>query len=255
MNASTSPEFGAHELLVMHEALMTKAANAEMLSYLSEQVQDRQLRTMLADQARTAANHYTQGVNLLQGQGRMSGGMMSAPGMMSGQHAMSQNGEPKLGLRQPSMPAPSMSGNSLSERSICTTVLNLHKHGAIGWMTFAMECADPDLRSYLVNGALLCDRAAYDTWMYMNQKGYYQVPTLLQKTTNTLIHSYQTTPTPQTGYAPMNAMNNLQQATMSSMDGNASNANHARGAGALNQTQQINPNDSNHFEPRSYNMH
>lgn len=189
-SGTSTPEYGAHELIVMNEALMTKSANAEVLAHLAQQAQDPQLRNMLEDQAQTVANHYMEGVQLLQGRGQTMGG---------GQHyGANSSGQPKLGLRQPSQPAPNPNGQNLSDRSICGVVLNIHKHGAVGWMTFALECADTDLRNYLVNGALMCDRAAYDTFWYMNQREYYQVPTLMQKTTNTMIQSYQTSPSTMT---------------------------------------------------------
>lgn len=219
MSGST-PEFSAHELIVMNEALMTKSANADVLSYFAQEVQDPQLRSMLEEQARTASNHYMQGVQILQGRGQSTPNRQSYTGQMSE--------DVKLGLRQPSMPAPNPNGQSLTDRAVCGVVLNIHKHGAVGWITFALECADTELRSYLVNGALMCDQSAYDTFMYMNQRGYYQVPTLMQKTTDTMINSYQTNP------------GTVMQA---GVNGQA-------GYGAMNHmpaTSNINPNDGNHM--------
>lgn len=221
MTGASTPEFGAHELIVMNEALMTKSANAEVLAHFAQEVSDQQLRNMLEGQAQMASTHYMEGVQILQGRGQSSTGHLGYSGGSINQI------EPKLGLRQPSMPAPNTNGQSLSDRTICGVVLNIHKHGAVGWMTFALECADTELRSFLVNGALMCDRAAYETFAYMNQRDYYQVPTLMQKTTNTMIHSYQSAPSPitqstqfgQTGYASMSG---------------------------IEQTNGINPNENNH---------
>ncbi|MCF8566573.1 spore coat protein [Alicyclobacillus tolerans] len=184
-NMQGSTTFGAHEIIGMNEALMTKAANVEMLSFLSEQVQDQRLQNMLRQQAQTAHQHYIEGVNLLQGHGTH----MAQPNTVQYQGQM--NVQPKLGLRQPSMPAPNMNAQTVSERSVCTVALNMHKFGAIGWTTLALECTSPQLRSYLMNGASMCDRMAYDVWEFMNSKGYYQVPTLLEKTTQTMIQAYQ----------------------------------------------------------------
>lgn len=189
LNQGTA-QFGAHEIIGMNEALMTKAANVEVLSFLSNQVQDPQLQNILEQHVQMIHNHYIQGINILQGQ---PSGNQSMPSSYPG----SMNAQPKLGLRNPSMPSPNMHTQTPSERSICTLVLNIYKFGAIGWTTFALECTNPQLRSFLMNGANICDRMAYEIWSYMNQKGYYQVPTLQANTTNTMIQMYQTPQTMQ----------------------------------------------------------
>ncbi|WP_188881208.1 spore coat protein [Alicyclobacillus cellulosilyticus] len=191
-----SQRFGAHEIIVMNEALSSKAAAIELVSHLATLAQDPQLKTMLDQQAHAMYNAYTHGVNLLQQSAAST--QHAAPmtdGMMQASQAFHMNTEPKLGLRQPSMPAPALNGQ-ISERSICGIVLNLHKQGAATGMMLAQECIDPEWRQYLVQGALECDRMSYEMWNYMNQKGYYQVPTLLEKTTQTMLQQFQA-PAPQ----------------------------------------------------------
>ncbi|MCL6446245.1 MAG: spore coat protein [Alicyclobacillus sp.] len=226
MNAS--PQIGAHELIGMNEALMSKAANAEYLSFLSHQVENPQLQQMLQNHAQHVFNHYMQGVQLLQSLGAAQPPMQSMAGtqgthmnqaMQTQSIQMNQGiqstAAPKLGLRHPSMPQPNLQAQVPSERSICTLVLNMHKFGAVGGTTLALECTHPQLRSYLMNGAHMCDALAYEIWSYMNQKEYYQVPTLMDKTTQTMIHSYQA-PQPQQPMqtaqaAPVSPMGQYQQ--------------------------------------------
>lgn len=175
-------QYGAHEVIGMSEALTAKAANVELFSFLSTQVQDTQLRNILQNQARAIEEQYAQGVQVLQGTGQAPQPSNTFAGM---------NTQAKLGLRQPNHPAPNMNAQTLSERTVCTVVLNAHKLGAIAWTTLALECTNPQFRSYLMTGASTCDRMAYDIWAYMNQKGWYQVPTLQQNTTQTIMQSYQ----------------------------------------------------------------
>lgn len=177
-------QYGAHELAGMNEALMTKSANVELLSFLSHHVSDQRLQAMLLHHAETIFAHYTEGIAILQGQ---------HSGLQYGFQNYQQftNAAPKLGLRNPSMPSPNMQAQSPSEQSICTVALNIHKFGAIGWTTLALECTNPQFRSFLMAGANMCDKMAYEVWTFMNQKGYYQVPTLQQNTTQTMIHAYQ----------------------------------------------------------------
>jgi spore coat protein CotF len=176
-------QFGAHEVIGMSEALMTKTANVELFSSLSNQVQDMQLRNMLMNQARMMEEHYTQGVQLMQGAGQATTQAQSYGGNM--------NAQPKLGLRNPNNPAPNLHAQTMSERAVCTVALNAHKFGALAGTTFALECTNPQFRTYLMSGASQCDRMAYDIWAYMNQKGYYQVPTLQQNTTQTMMQMYE----------------------------------------------------------------
>lgn len=228
MTDETGAPIGAHELIVMNEALMTKAANAELFSHLAEHVQSEALRNLLEEQARAVLQHYAQGTELLQHVGHTLDSLSFADvGSYRSQFPMA-GAEPKLGLRHPSQSAPNLGGNALSERTVCSVVLNTHKHGAIAWMTCALECTQPDLRSYLVSGALMCDRAAYEIWSYMNQKGYYQVPTLLAKTADTMINAFKTPAhsgfsSPASGHPSMSSFH------------------------ALDATSQINPNESNQF--------
>jgi spore coat protein CotF len=44
----------------------------------------------------------------------------------------------------------------------------------------------------LQQGAINCSEMAYETWQYMNQKGYYQVPTMKEQTTQTMMNAYTT---------------------------------------------------------------
>ncbi|WP_249226741.1 spore coat protein [Alicyclobacillus mengziensis] len=178
-------QFGAHELIGMNEALMSKSANIEVLSFLSSQVQDTKLQNMLEQHVQMIQNHYHQGVGILQGH---HAGMPSIPPS----YPSTMTTQPKLGLRNPSMPSPNLHAQAPSERSICTIALNMYKFGAVAWTTFALECTNPQLRTFLMNGTNMCDKMAYEMWSFMNQKGYYQVPTLQENTTQTLIQAYQT---------------------------------------------------------------
>lgn len=176
-------QFAAHELLGMQEALLQKTANVEILSFLGQQVQDGRLRGMLEQHARTINDHYVQGVRILQGHATTQAVQQTHQQIMSAQ--------PKLGLNNFSIPAPSMDSGAPSDRTVASTALALYKFGAIAWTTLALECINPQLRSFLMDGAAMCDRLAYDMWSYMNQRGYYQVPTLQNTTTQAMVQAYQ----------------------------------------------------------------
>ena len=62
----------------------------------------------------------------------------------------------------------------------------------------ALECANPNLRRMIIQSSNNCAEMAYEIWQFMNEKGYYQVPTMKQMTTNTMTESYKTAQTSQT---------------------------------------------------------
>jgi spore coat protein CotF len=85
-----------------------------------------------------------------------------------------------------------MGPNQLNDQQIASMVLSLHKSGAVCKMAACLECAVPNLRRLIQQSATNCAEQAYETWQYMNQKGYYQVPTMKDMTTNTFINAYGT---------------------------------------------------------------
>lgn len=183
LNTSPGTMFSAHEFINMNEALMAKSAKIEMLSALSHQVNDPQLQSMFQRQAQGIADHYERGVSLLKGQGTTGHAFRAQP-----------QGTPSVGLHNPQFPAPSMNVQTPSERAILTTVLNLHKFHGIAWFQYALECTHPELRRYLVDGALMCDTMAYEVFTVMNSKGLYQVPEVGQQVVQTMTNAYSQPP-------------------------------------------------------------
>lgn len=175
---------GAHEFLEMNEELRTKAANIELYGVLINQARDPHLRDILTNQQRRMAQAYQMGVNLLSNQGQTSG--MMPP------HTPQVNvyERPQVGLNHPQSPAPNPGVQELSDRTIGTVALNLHKAGAVMRMHWALECVNPTLRMYISTAANTCQEMAFECWQYLNYNGYYQVPQLADHTMNTMIESY-----------------------------------------------------------------
>ena len=102
------------------------------------------------------------------------------------------NGAPAYGLKNPAPQSPNASMNQLDDRDVSSSMLSCHKTSAAKKMMAALECANPQLRRMMQQGAINCAEQAYEVWQFMNQKGYYQVPTMKEETTNTVLNSYQT---------------------------------------------------------------
>ncbi|RXT07014.1 spore coat protein [Ammoniphilus sp. CFH 90114] len=87
----------------------------------------------------------------------------------------------------------------MDDRDVASGMLGFHKSSACKKTTAYLECADPQIRRMIQQGAANCGEQAYEVWQYMNHRGYYQVPTMNEMTTNTVAHSYVTANTAQMG--------------------------------------------------------
>ncbi|SEI14325.1 Spore coat protein CotF [Halobacillus karajensis] len=73
-----------------------------------------------------------------------------------------------------------------NDREIATAYLLNQKGSAKNYGAAAVECANPDLRSFLENVFLNSNRHAYEMWQYMVQKGYYPLMPAPQESAQTM---------------------------------------------------------------------
>lgn len=174
---------GAHETIEIHEVLTNQINAINHFQLYRGYVQDQMLLQILDRQLQFTASEYNNMVNLLHQQG----GSAAVPYRYAG------NTAPTYGLDHPAPQAPNASVQ-LDDRSVAGSMLSCHKCSAHLKMLAALECADPQLRRMMQQGAVNCSEQAYEVWQYMNQKGYYQVPTMKEMTTNTVLNSFQPAP-------------------------------------------------------------
>lgn len=174
-------QYGAHEMMEIHEILTTGIDGINNMQLYRPHAQDPQLQQMLDHQLQFMMNEYNTLVQMVQSQGAGQAVPYRAP----------KNFSPTYGLDHPAPQSPNTSLNQMDDRDVAFGLLCVHKTGAKRKMTGALECANPMLRSALQQGAINCSEQAYEVWQFMNQKGYYQVPTMKEITTNTVMNSYQ----------------------------------------------------------------
>jgi spore coat protein CotF len=196
--------YGAHEIMEMHEVLTCAIDFINKSQLLRPQVQDQQLAQMMDHQMQFAINEYNNMVQMLQNQGMGQAVPYRSP----------KAATPKYGLKQPEPQSPNMSAQDLDDRDISSILLGAHKASASKKMLAALECADPNLRRALQQGAINCSEQAYEVWQYMNEQGYYQVPTMKEMTTNTVINSYNQA---SESMQHMNTMQNMGQTMANNM--------------------------------------
>jgi len=183
---------GAHEVMEIHEILSGAINAVNSFDLYRPHIKDPQLRDIVSRHRDFAIQEYNSMVNSLQQRGVQPAPMFGYIGESSF--------SPKYGLRNPS---PERPGGSIDDKGIASGVLGIHKCSATKRMTAAVECADPQVRQSIIQGAINCADQAFEVFQYMNQRGWYQVPTMQPNTTQTVLGHYQPTqggPSPSPGF-------------------------------------------------------
>ena len=175
--------YGAHETMEVHELLNEKMNMINHFSFYVQHTQNQELRDMITRHLQTAAQSYDQLVSYTHD---YSAGMNQQQPYGIPQV---QPQQVQYGLRQPA-PAMPMQGQ-FGDREIAMSVLSCHKNSAKNHMAGSLECADPNVRQMLVNGAVTCSNQAYEVFLFMNRMGMYQVPTIQDQTAKTFLHTYE----------------------------------------------------------------
>lgn len=179
-----SADLGAHEVMEVHEVLTTTINGINQFQLYSPHVNDQQLSSILNKQLQFMNQEYNNLVQAVNTQGYSMGTPYRSPMSL----------QPKYGLNNPPTQNPNTTPNRLKDQDIASGMLCLHKSSALTKTMAALECADPNLRRMIQQSSTNCSEMAYEVWQYMNQNGYYQVPTMKQMTTNTMTQSYATAP-------------------------------------------------------------
>lgn len=167
----------------VHEILNEKINMIDHFGLYMQIAGDPQLRSMIDRHMRAAIVSYDELVHYTHD---YSAAAHLAPPYSKPQ---ASPGQVSYGLHQPPPMAPSMQGQ-LSDVQIASAVLCAHKNSAKNHMAASLECADPNVRQMLVNGAISCSNQAYEIFMYMNERGIYQVPRMNDHTAKTFLHTY-----------------------------------------------------------------
>ncbi len=172
---------GAHEVIKIHEVLSESINAINTAQLFSEHCKDQSLKDIINRQLEFMTNEYNNMVSSIQQQGFQE----AVP------YRTTSNFSPTYGLRSPEKEMPNPSAKQIDDRAVASAVMSAHKCSASKRLAGALECANPELRRMLVQGAINCTDQAYELWQFMNSKGYYQVPTMQQNTTNTMLNIYQ----------------------------------------------------------------
>lgn len=180
-------EFGAHEIMQLHEVLTDAIDGINQFQLYRPHVTDPQLRSILDNQSKFMTLEYNNLVQAISQRGRGE----AVP------YRNIKNVSPSYGLKSPSLNAPNISPNEMDDRDVASGMLGCNKASAILKMTASLECADPEIRRVIQQCAVNSGEQAYEVWNYMNQKGYYQLPTMKEATTHKVVDSFAPAQQPQ----------------------------------------------------------
>jgi spore coat protein CotF len=173
---------GAHELMELHEVLTDTIDGINQFHLYAPHCQDKDLQTILQNQINFMMNEYNS----------MLTTMTNKTGTMNHMSTYRSPGQvnPTYGIQGGTPEKPNQSMNQMNDRDVASGMLGCAKSSATMRMRAALECSDPELRSMIVQGAKNCADQAYEVWNYMNQKGYYQVPTFSNQTAQQIMGHY-----------------------------------------------------------------
>ncbi len=173
-------KFGAHEIMEIHEVLTSTIDSLNTFNLLRRQVTDQELGQIVDRQINFMDKEYNDMVTFVAQQRGVT------PDLYHSRRTASVN----YGLRQPSPVAPH-EGRNITDRDAASIMLGMLKCGASRKMMATLECADPQLRRIMMQGANSCAEQAYELFNFMNQRGMYQVPTMQQQTQQNFMNMYQ----------------------------------------------------------------
>lgn len=173
-------KFGAHEIMEAHEVLTNTISSMNIFNLLRDQVTDQELSQIMDRQISFMEKEYNDLVSFLS----------HHRGVRPEQYHSQRTASVNYGLRQPSPVAPH-ERRKLTDRDAASIMLSMLKCGASRKMMATLECADPQLRRLMMQGANSCSEQAYELFIFMNQRGMYQVPTMQQQTQENFVNIYQ----------------------------------------------------------------
>lgn len=177
-------KFGAHEVIEVSEMLLEKVNLIQHLAWYEQEAQDEMLKSMIKRQLDATVQGYDQWIAYTHDASARHRMPTPFPQPEASVERI------KYGLRQPQPITPQTTGK-FNDFSIAQALLIAHKASATHHLQRGLEMSDPHLRQLFVNAAISCFNQAYETFLFMNQRGMYQVPTLEAQTTQHQLHTFQ----------------------------------------------------------------
>ncbi|MEY4479799.1 MAG: hypothetical protein RLZZ267_477 [Bacillota bacterium] len=172
--------YAIHEISAMQDAISVTMGAIHTAQLSLPHIQDKTLKQIVEKQIKYTQEEYNQLVGLLNGQSTTNAQSYKAP----------SNFQPTYGLTANAPKKPNQSAKEITDEQLSAILLGTLKSSAITKFQASIEASDATWRNGLIHCATNCSEMSYELWQYMNQNGYYQLPTLQQDAQQTIIQSY-----------------------------------------------------------------
>lgn len=175
-------QFGGHELLDADESIGALVGALEHYVLYGQHVQDQELMTIMQRQRGFLSQLYN---TILE---TMKTG--KDPAVKTQTYQMQQGNESIYGLKQSSPKTPIQSVNELNDECISDFLISHLKAVSSSFTLAALEATNPVLRRVFADSIPNTIEMAYEMYLYMNKKGYYQVARLDQQDMQIMMNSH-----------------------------------------------------------------
>lgn len=174
--------YGAHEIMELHEVMSASIDGINTVQLYLTHIRDQTLKQMILNQLQFMTEEHNRLVHLVNGRG----GGAAVP-----YRPLNVRSSQTIGIAGQMNTGNYPDVQQLGDRDVSSAILGLHKSSAKMRMSAALECADAEIRSTLIQGATNCANLAYELWTYMNNHGYTQLVSLPEAANAQLLHGYQ----------------------------------------------------------------
>lgn len=175
---------GGHEVFDAHEVIAGIISMLDQYQMYDQHIQDPELRQILQSQSTFTTQMYNTIVESFQtGQD---------PTIPTQKYEMKQNNNVVYGIKPGPPKKPNQSVQELSDKGISAYMLGQTKSLASLLAMTALEMTNPVLRRVVADSVPNFIEMSYETFLYQNKHGYYQVPQLNVQDMNQMLQSYST---------------------------------------------------------------
>ncbi|MBY6036582.1 spore coat protein [Fictibacillus nanhaiensis] len=190
-NQAMNQNHGGHELFDAHEVIAGIISMLDLYQLYDQHIQDPELKDINHRQAAFVTQMYNTIVDCFKtGQD---------PQVPTQQYKMNQNNNSIYGVKPGQPKKPNKSVNDLSDQGLSAYMLGNTKSLASLLAMTALEMTNPVLRRVIADSVPNFIEMSYETYLYQNKHGYYQVPQLNDQDMALMLQSYAPAPAPQQG--------------------------------------------------------
>lgn len=188
LNQQQSFNHGGHELMDMHETIGEIIACLNQSILLRPLVKDQELLSILDRQYNFTLGMYNTIVE--------SHNTGHDPSVPTGRYQMETGNNFTYGLNPSQPKKPMQNANEVNDEIISGFLLGVQKGIAKCMTAAATETTNPVVRRVVADSIPNCIEMAYETSIYQNKHGYYQVPQYTKQDMQTMLNAFATTTNP-----------------------------------------------------------